>query len=114
MSTDLDISMATDRGMTQMDGETSDAGVRSSYLAEVFVTLKPVVNDPQGLAILAGLRSLEYTGLETVRAGKYLRVTLESESADAAEATVRRMCDQLLANPVTETYRIAVTPLADH
>lgn len=112
MSTSM--SMDTDRGMTEMDPESSDAGMRSSYLAEVFVTLKPVVNDPQGLAILAGLRSLEYTGLESVRAGKYLRVTLEANTAEEAEATVRRMCDQLLANPVTETFRIAVTALSDH
>jgi phosphoribosylformylglycinamidine synthase len=84
---------------------------RRSYLAEVFVSLKPVVNDPQGLAIRDGLHNLGYAEVEAVRAGKYLRVTVEADSADDAQARVARMCDQLLSNPVTELYRIQVTPL---
>lgn len=87
---------------------------RRSYLAEVFVSLKPVVNDPQGLAVRDGLRALGYREVEAVRAGKYLRVTVEAESAEDADRRVAAMCDQLLANPVTETYRIVVTPLNDH
>ena len=91
-----------------------DSLTRRSYLAEVFVSLKPVVNDPQGLAIRDGLRSLGYADVEAVRAGKYLRVTLEAKSSDEAHAQVTRMCDQLLTNPVMETYQISVTALADH
>jgi len=85
-----------------------------SYLVEVFVSLKPVVNDPQGLSIRDGLNSLGYAEVEAVRAGKYLRVTLSAESASDAETRVRRMCEQLLANPVTETFHLVVTPLNDH
>lgn len=96
---------------TQLTEQSSQT--RRSYLAEVFVSLKPVVNDPQGLAIRDGLRSLGYSGVEAVRAGKYLRVTLEADSSDDALAEVTRMCDQLLANPVMETYQITVTALAD-
>jgi phosphoribosylformylglycinamidine synthase len=87
---------------------------RGSYLAEVFVSLKPVVNDPQGLAIRDGLRSLGYDDVEAVRAGTYLRITLEAASPEAATERVTSMCEQLLANPVTEQYRIALTLLADH
>jgi phosphoribosylformylglycinamidine synthase len=85
-----------------------------SYLAEVFVSLKPVVNDPQGLAIRDGLHALGYSGVEAVRAGKYLRVTLEAGSADDAKTQVAKMCDQLLTNPVIETYQISITALAEH
>ena len=85
-----------------------------SYLVEVFVSLKPVVNDPQGLAIRDGLRSLGHTEVEAVRAGKYLRVTLAADSASDAERRVARMCEQLLANPVTETIQLVVTPLNDY
>jgi phosphoribosylformylglycinamidine synthase len=90
------------------------ATTRRSYLAEVFVSLKPVVNDPQGLAIRDGLHALGYNGVEAVRAGKYLRVTLDAGSTDDAETQVARMCDQLLTNPVIETYQISITALADH
>jgi phosphoribosylformylglycinamidine synthase subunit PurS len=91
-----------------------DDARRRSYLAEVLVSLKPVVNDPQGLAIRDGLRSLGYAEVETVRAGKYLRVTVDAASPDEAHERVTRMCDQLLSNPVTETYEIQLTPLANH
>lgn len=83
-------------------------------MAEVFVSLKSAVNDPQGLAIRDGLRSLGYAEVEAVRAGKYLRLILDAETSEAAEAQVAAMCQQLLTNPVTETYRIELTPLADH
>lgn len=97
---------------TQLTAEST--ATRRSYLAEVFVSLKPVVNDPQGLAIRDGLRSLGYASVEAVRAGKYLRVTLQAGSSDDAHAQVTRMCDQLLTNPVMETYQISITALADH
>jgi phosphoribosylformylglycinamidine synthase len=87
---------------------------RRSYLAEVYVSLKPGINDPQGLAIRDGLRSLGYAGVESVRAGKYLRVTLEATSSDDAHEQVTQMCDQLLTNPVMETYEISITALNDH
>jgi phosphoribosylformylglycinamidine synthase len=87
--------------------------IRRSYLAEVFVSLKPVVNDPQGLAIRDGLRSLGYDDVDGVRAGTYLRITLEADSPESAKERVTSMCEQLLANPVTEQYRIALSLLAD-
>jgi len=80
----------------------------STYAAEVVVFLKPGVNDPEGLAIKDGLHSLGYTGVETVRAGKYLRLVVRAGDAEAARASVAAMCDQLLSNPVIENYRITV------
>ena len=85
-----------------------------SYLAEVLVSLKPVVNDPQGLSIRDGLRSLGYGEVESVRAGKYLRLIVEAMSPDDAHERVTQMCERLLSNPVTEMYQIQITPLADH
>ncbi len=40
------------------------------YLARVYVTLKPTVNDPQGLTIRGALPSLGFADVESVRAGK--------------------------------------------
>ena len=44
-----------------------------SYLAEIEVMLKPLVNDPQGLAVLDGLKNLGFSGAERVRVGKRIR-----------------------------------------
>ncbi len=77
-------------------------------LARIHVTLKPGVNDPQGLAIAGGLRSLDFGGVEEVRAGRYLEVRLETAGRAAAERDVDAMCQRLLANPVIETYSVSL------
>lgn len=78
------------------------------YLARVYVTLKPTVNDPQGLTIRGGLHSLGFTGVESVRAGKYMEIRVNAGSREEAEEQVREMCRKLLANPVIEDFRFQV------
>jgi phosphoribosylformylglycinamidine synthase len=81
-----------------------------TYQAEVFVTLKPVVNDPAGLTIKSGLHALGFDSVSEVRAGKYLVVTLDAEDDGQAHARVEEMTRQLLANGVIEDYRIELQP----
>lgn len=76
------------------------------WTARLVVTLKPSVNDPQGLAIMGGLHSLGYTSVLGVRAGKYLEVELEAPDRRTAQSIVEEMCRKLLANPVIEDYRV--------
>ncbi len=83
------------------------------FLARVYVTLKPAVNDPQGLTVRSGLRSLGYDAVADVRIGKYLEIRIAGDDAAQAEAAVAGMCDQLLANPVIEEYRFTLEPTAD-
>ena len=69
----------------------------------IVVTLKPGVLDPQGRAIHHALNGLGFAGVSDVRAGKLF----ELEVADGTDdATVDRMCRELLANTVIENYRI--------
>jgi phosphoribosylformylglycinamidine synthase len=75
------------------------------FLAKVYVTLKPTVNDPQGLTIKGGLHSLGFTSVESVRAGKYMEIRLDGDSRQEAERLLNEMCRQLLANPIIENYR---------
>ena len=75
------------------------------YLARVYVTLKPTVNDPQGLTIRGALHSLGFADVESVRAGKYLEVRLDAKDKKQAEKQLTEMCRKLLANPVIEDYR---------
>jgi phosphoribosylformylglycinamidine synthase len=82
------------------------------YLAKVYVTLKPTVNDPQGLTIRGGLHSLGFEEVESVRAGKYLEIRLSENDRPAAEARVHEMCRKLLANPIIEDYRFELDELA--
>lgn len=80
-----------------------------SWLARVVVTLKPVVNDPQGLAVTDGLHNLGYAGVESTRVGKYIEVRLRAADEAVARAQVDEMCRRLLSNPVIENYRFELT-----
>ena len=80
------------------------------WLAQVYVTLKPVVNDPQGLAIRDGLHNLGFASVKSVRAGKFLEIWIDEVDRTAAEKAVREMCAKLLANPVIEDYRFELVP----
>ena len=75
------------------------------FLARVYVTLKPTVNDPQGLTIRGALHSLGFAGVDSVRAGKYMEIRIDAPDAAAAETQVAEMCRKLLANPVIEDFR---------
>lgn len=79
------------------------------YKAEIHVTLKRTVNDPQGLAIRGGLHSLGYESVDAVRAGKFIEVWIEAESTIEAERLADEMSDQLLANPVIEDFTVQVS-----
>ena len=72
----------------------------------VTVMLKEGVLDPQGEAIRLALAGLGFEGVDGVRQGKVIDLDLAESDATAAEATARRMCEQLLANTVIESYRI--------
>jgi len=83
----------------------------SQHLAKIYVTLKPTVNDPQGLTIQGALRALGFADVESVRAGKYLELRIADTEMDEAKARVDDMCRKLLANPVIEDYRFELTSL---
>ncbi len=75
------------------------------FLAKVYVTLKPTVNDPQGLTIKGALHTLGFPSVQEVRAGKYLEIKVEENDLKKAGNQVQDMCVKLLANPVIERFR---------
>ena len=82
------------------------------YLAKVYIQYRPTVSDPQGQTIRGGLHQLGFEGVSSVRAGKYMEITLDADSESAAGEQVRDMCDKLLANPVIEDYRFELVVLS--
>ncbi len=87
---------------------TTSGNGTTRWRADVFVTLKPVVNDPQGLAIRDGLHMLGYDEVGAVRAGKFIQLWVEGDDSAVAEQRVTEMCNKLLANPVIEQYRFTL------
>ena len=74
--------------------------------ARVHVMLKSGVLDPQGKAIAHALGSLGFAGVNDVRQGKVIELDLAESDPKRAEATVKAMCEKLLANTVIENYAI--------
>lgn len=78
------------------------------FSAEVRVTLKEGIADPQGQTIERALPALGFEGVDDVRVGKHIELTVEASDPSEAEQRVRQMCEQLLANPVIESYAVSV------
>jgi phosphoribosylformylglycinamidine synthase PurS subunit len=81
--------------------------------AQVIVTLKPSVLDPQGEAVQHALGSLGYDGVRSVRVGKLIEIDLDDGDPAEAEKRLGEMADQLLANPVIERYAVKVLKDSD-
>lgn len=77
------------------------------FRVSVQVLPRKGILDPQGKAVTDALRTLGFKHVEEVHVGRHLVIETTAESADAARAEVRSMCDKLLANPVTEDFVIA-------
>ena len=73
--------------------------------ATVLVRPKPGILDPQGQAVESSLRHLGFA-VEGARVGRLVDVELPTEDRDDAIAQLRRMCEQLLTNPLIESYEL--------
>ena len=81
------------------------------FEAQIKVTLKKTVADPQGQTIKHALESFGFASIDQVRMGKFITVTLKAKDFAAAKDEAAKMCAKLLANPIIEDYSIEVKPL---
>ena len=75
--------------------------------ATVLVRPKHGILDPQGEAVASSLQHLGFT-VNDARIGRVIDLELEGADAGEAREAVERMCEQLLANPLIESYEIRV------
>jgi len=74
----------------------------------VFITPRQGILDPQGRAVEHSLKSLGFEGVGAVKVGKYITLDVDAPSHGQAREQVKRMCEQLLANPNIEDFRFEV------
>jgi phosphoribosylformylglycinamidine synthase subunit PurS len=77
--------------------------------ATVLVRPKPGILDPQGQAVESSLRHLGFEIAEA-RVGRLVDVDLATDDAGEARVQLERMCEQLLTNPLIESYEIELGP----
>lgn len=80
----------------------------NTYTAEVRITPRAGLLDPEGQAIQHALHSLDFDDVEDVRVGRLVRLRVLADSEAAARQSAEAMCRKLLANPVTEDFGIVV------
>ena len=73
--------------------------------ATVLVRPKPGILDPQGEAVESSLRQLGFA-VAGARTGRLVDLEVGASDPAEARAQVERMCEQLLANPLIESYEI--------
>ena len=76
----------------------------------VDVMLKPEILDPQGRAVMGAFTRLGVSGVSDIRQGKRFEITIDGEVTEARLAELHRMAEELLSNPVIETYDLRVEP----
>jgi phosphoribosylformylglycinamidine synthase subunit PurS len=75
--------------------------------ATVLVRPKQGILDPQGEAVNTALGHLGFS-VSSARVGKVVDIEVEADTPDAARAQVEKMCEQLLANPLMESYEVEI------
>jgi phosphoribosylformylglycinamidine synthase subunit PurS len=73
----------------------------------VLVRPKQGILDPQGEAVQGSLRKLGFS-VGGARVGRLVDLDVEAATSQDAKAQVERMCNELLANPLIESFEIEV------
>jgi phosphoribosylformylglycinamidine synthase PurS subunit len=73
--------------------------------AQIYVTLKKGVLDPQGSTVQRSLHQMGYANVTSVRIGKFMEVALDAADEQSARAQIDEMCRKLFVNPNIEEYR---------
>lgn len=78
------------------------------FKAHVNITLRPSILDVQGKAVEHSVHTLGYTGVKSLRIGKYIEILIDADSEEKAKKQADEMCQKLLANMVMEDFKITV------
>ncbi len=76
------------------------------FHARVQVSLRPSVLDPAGEATRAAAARLGVEGIQRLRIGKAIEVSIEAADQEAARQSLELLSDRLLANPVIEDWSL--------
>jgi phosphoribosylformylglycinamidine synthase len=71
----------------------------------VLIRPKAGILDPQGEAVQASLASLGFS-VASARVGRLVDLEIDAEDVATARTEVERMCSELLANPLIESFEI--------
>lgn len=83
------------------------------YKANIYVTIREGVIDPQGKALQSVLEEMGYQEIEEVKVGKFIELTIAATNDEEAASKVTTICDKLLVNTNVEDYRFELEVVAE-
>lgn len=78
------------------------------FVAEIDIMPLKELLDPVGKTVANNMKSLEIDGVEDVRVGKHIKLTLDASDESSAKEKVEHTCKKLLANMVMESYTFTI------
>lgn len=78
------------------------------YQAEIDIMPHKELLDPQGKTVANNMHNLDISGVDDIRIGKHIHITLEAASKEDATSKIDDACKKLLANMIMETYTFTV------
>ncbi|WP_298712211.1 MULTISPECIES: phosphoribosylformylglycinamidine synthase subunit PurS [Chitinophaga] len=79
-----------------------------TFTAHINVMPLKELLDPQGKAVLGGLKNLGLGNVHDVRVGKHITLQIEAASKEEAQQIAENACQKLLANQVMEFYEVNI------
>ena len=81
------------------------------FIAEIDVMPHKELLDPQGKTVVKNMKNIHLQGIDDVRIGKHIQMTIEADSQDVAKEKVETACKKLLSNMIMEGYTYSISPL---
>jgi len=79
-----------------------------TFTAHINVMPLKELLDPQGKAVMSGLKNLGITQINDVRIGKHITLQIEAASKEEAQTLAENACQKLLANQVMESFEVTI------
>ena len=80
------------------------------FIAEIDVMPHKELLDPQGKTVVKNMKNIHLQGIDKVRIGKHIQMTIEADSQEAAKEKVETACKKLLSNMIMEGYSYNISP----
>ncbi|HEY8918513.1 phosphoribosylformylglycinamidine synthase [Chitinophaga rupis] len=79
-----------------------------TFTAHINVMPLKELLDPQGKAVMGGLKNLGIGQVADVRIGKHITLQIDAASKEEAQKLAENACQKLLANQVMESYEVNI------
>lgn len=79
-----------------------------TFTAHINVMPLKELLDPQGKAVMSGLKNLGISNVHDVRIGKHITLQIDAATKEEAKQLAENACQKLLANQVMESFEVSI------